>query len=80
MPLYMEAIMAILRSMENNFNYVQFRDQLRTQKFNASQRAMLNLRLSLLDSCLEGGTTANRVSSHFRRGQLTIIEYSHLRS
>jgi hypothetical protein len=35
---------------------------------------MLNLRLSLLDSCLEGGTAENSINTHFRKGQLTIIE------
>lgn len=66
--------MSILRSMESHFDYVQFRDQLKAQKFNPGQKAMLNLRLGLLDSCLEGGNLHNRVSTHFRKGQLTIIE------
>ena len=74
MPLYMEAIMSILRTMESNFNYTLFREELKRQKFNPGQKAMLNLRLSLLDSCLEGGSMYNRVSAHFRKGQLTIIE------
>ena len=74
MPLYMEAIMAILRKMESNFDYTAFRDELKQSKFNPGQKAMLNLRLSLLDSCLEGGNILNRVSTHFRKGQLTIIE------
>lgn len=60
--------------MEDTFDYTRFRDQLKLQKFNGSQKAMLNLRLSLLDSCLQGGNTQNRVSSHFRQGQLTIVE------
>ena len=70
----MEAIMSILRSMESNFNYVQFRDELKAQKLSAGQKVMLNLRLSLLDSCLQGGNVQNRVSTHFQKGQLTIIE------
>ena len=74
MPLYMEAIMSILRSMESNFSYTRFRDELKNQKFNPGQKAMLNLRLSLLDSCLEGGNMQNRVTTHFQKGQLTIIE------
>ena len=78
MPLYMEAIMSILRSMEGTFEYADFRKELEAQKFNPSQKAMLNLRLSLLDSCLEGGTKWNRVSTHFRKGHLTIIEYERL--
>ena len=74
MPLYMEAIMSILRSMEGNFEYSDFRKALKEQQFNPGQKAMLNLRLSLLDSCLEGGDSTNRVSTHFKKGQLTIIE------
>ena len=74
MPLYMEAIMSILRTMESNFSYTLFREELQRQKFNPGQKSMLNLRLSLLDSCLKGGNMNNRVSAHFRKGQLTIIE------
>jgi hypothetical protein len=70
----MEAIMSILRKMESNFNYIAFRDELKQTKFNPGQKAMLTLRLSLLDSCLEGGNSTNRVSTHFKKGQLTIIE------
>ncbi len=66
--------MALLRSMDDNFDYGQFRSELNKQKFSGSQKAMLKLRLSLLDSCLMGGNLLNRVSNHFRRGQLTIIE------
>lgn len=66
--------MAILRTMDGTFNYIEFRRQLEAQKFNPSQKTMLNLRLSLLDSCLKGGSTANSVASNFRKGQLTIIE------
>ncbi|GJE88158.1 hypothetical protein PsYK624_042410 [Phanerochaete sordida] len=76
MPLYMEAIMAILRNMESNFSYEAFREELKNQQFNPGQKAMLNLRLSLLDSCLKGGNSTNRVSTHFRQGQLTIIDLS----
>jgi hypothetical protein len=74
MPLYMEAIMNILRKMNDCFDYAAFRQQLEAQKFNPGQKAMLNLRLSLLDSCLEGGTAENSINTHFRKGQLTIIE------
>jgi hypothetical protein len=73
MPLYMEFVMAYLRSMDE-FSYSDFRAALNEQRFNPSQKSMLNLRLSLLDACLEGGTEANRVSTHFGSGKLTIIE------
>lgn len=74
MPLYMEAIMAILRSMQDDFDYSAFRAALQSKDFNRSQMAMLDLRLSLLDSCLDGGTRENSASTHFKKGQLTIIE------
>jgi hypothetical protein len=76
MPLYMEAIMTILREMEGNFNYTTFRERLEEQKFTAGQKAMLNIRLGLLDSCLKGGTQANSIQSHFKPGHLTIIDLS----
>ena len=68
--------MTILRSMQDNFDYARFRSALTEQGFNKAQSAMLKLRLSLLDSCLEGGTETNSVASHFKKGQLTIIEYA----
>jgi hypothetical protein len=73
MPLYMEAVMGILRSMEH-FDYNIFRQQLKAQNFAPSQKAMLNLRLSLLDSCLKDGSSSNRVATHFCEGQLTVVE------
>ena len=66
--------MTILRSMEDNFDYAKFREQLSAQTFSAAQKSMLKLRLSLLDSCLKDGSASNRVSTHFQKGHLTIIE------
>lgn len=51
MPLYMEVVMGLLRDMEV-FSYKTFRTTLAKQNLNHSQKAMLDLRLSLLDSCL----------------------------
>ncbi|KZV75963.1 hypothetical protein PENSPDRAFT_680683 [Peniophora sp. CONT] len=76
LPLYMEALMDILRSMETNFSYTAFRAELAKQKFSPAQKSMLNLRLALLDSCLAGGNVGNSVSRHFVEGQLTIIDLS----
>ncbi|KAF8518615.1 hypothetical protein JB92DRAFT_3112943 [Gautieria morchelliformis] len=75
MPLYMECIMSIIRDMVP-FSYDEFRTQLKQQKFSADQQKMLDLRLSILDSCLKGGNAYNRVSMHFEKGQLTIIDLS----
>lgn len=74
LPLYMEALMDILRSMENTFTYAGFRAKLAKQKFSPAQKSMLNIRLALLDSCLAGGNESNSVSRHFVEGQLSIIE------
>ena len=73
MPLYMEYIMSVLRGM-STFSYDKFRSQLNEQRFSGMQKAMLDIRLNILDSCLEGGNASNRVSNYFEKGQLTIIE------
>jgi tryptophan 2,3-dioxygenase len=75
MPLYVEVIMNILRSMET-FDYHAFRRKLNEESssFNPSQKSMMKLRLSLLDACLKDGNSTNRISSQFKPGQLTIIE------
>jgi hypothetical protein len=66
--------MSILRSMDP-FSYEEFRRQIEAKSFNAHQKNMLGQRLDLLDMCLKGGTSENSVSKHFRRGQLTIVEW-----
>lgn len=66
--------MTLLRDMTDNFDYAAFRAMLAKQQFAGQQKAMLNLRLALLDSCLKGGEENNSVSTHFRAGGLTIIE------
>jgi hypothetical protein len=35
---------------------------------------MLNLHLSLLDSCLKGGIKENRVANYLKAGNLTIVD------
>jgi tryptophan 2,3-dioxygenase len=70
----MEVVMEILRSMQP-FDYAEFRQELEAQKLSSGQKAMLNLRLGLLDACLKGGNKDNRVAMHFQEGKLTIVEY-----
>jgi hypothetical protein len=74
-PPYIEGTMSILRGMEGAFDCGLFRERLQDQIFSPGQKDMLSLRLSLLESCLQGGTSENSVVSHFRQGQLTIVEY-----
>jgi len=67
--------MSILRSMDpETFSYEEFRRQISAEKFSRQQKSMLDLRLKMLDSCLQGGTLENRVTSQFKEGELTIIE------
>ncbi|KIJ54327.1 hypothetical protein M422DRAFT_241577 [Sphaerobolus stellatus SS14] len=73
MPLYMESIISLMRSMPN-FAYSKFRKQLDSEKFSPAQRSMLNIRLKILDSCLEQGNQFNCVSVQFQKGQLTIVD------
>ncbi|EIM83172.1 uncharacterized protein STEHIDRAFT_62930, partial [Stereum hirsutum FP-91666 SS1] len=75
MPLYMELIMSILRDMDE-FDYGAFQEALTLHKLSKQQKAMLNLRLALLDSCLKGGDETNSVSTHFSQGMLTIVDLS----
>ncbi|EIN11566.1 hypothetical protein PUNSTDRAFT_131729 [Punctularia strigosozonata HHB-11173 SS5] len=75
MPLYMSKVMAHLRKMDQ-FSYSDFLRFVEEEEFAATQKAMLKLRLGLLDACLEGGTDANSVSTHFGRGKLVIIDLS----
>lgn len=76
MPIYMEAIMTILREMEHNFDYDLFCKKMKNLKLKSDQRTMLDLRLSLLNSCVKKGNSTKRVSSRFKKGQLTIVEYA----
>lgn len=66
--------MTILRDMTDDFDYAAFRRTLAKQNFDGQQKAMLNLRLALLDSCLKGGSETVSVSTRSRPGGLTIIE------
>lgn len=70
----METMVTIMRSMENTFDCAKFRRELWGLPLNAAHREMLNLHFSLLESCLEGGSPKNRVSTYFKKGHLTIIE------
>jgi len=67
--------MSILRSMET-FSYPEFLRLISAEKFSREQKSMLNIRLGILDSCLQGGTSLNCVTSQFREGELTIIEWA----
>jgi hypothetical protein len=71
----MECIMSLLRGMGDSFDYAAFRQALQAQEFDKRQKAMLGLRLNLLETCLASGSEENRVGTYFKPGQLTIVEY-----
>jgi hypothetical protein len=82
-PLYMQVVQQILRSMGNNsFNYEAFKQAI-TKKgsgFNRQQLAPLNLRLQLLEAmlieCQNGkvNKSSGSLKGHFMPGVLTIID------
>ena len=74
LPLYMELVMALRRSMENP-SYAEFRKKLENLDLEPRQQKALNQRLSLLDYCLHGGNRSNTVTRHFQPGKLVIVEY-----
>ena len=80
-PLYIQVVQQILRSMGEKFNYKDFKVKL-TQKgseFTPQQKAPLNLRIQLLESILlecqsKKGGTSGSIKQHFRQGVVTIVD------
>jgi hypothetical protein len=81
-PLYIQVVQQILRSMGNQeFDYKAFKGAL-TQKsteFTPQQKAPLNLRIQLLESilveCQKGQASASgSIKKHFKQGVLTIVD------
>eukprot|EP01138_Halocafeteria_seosinensis_P016207 gb/GECG01016537.1/.p1 GENE.gb/GECG01016537.1/~~gb/GECG01016537.1/.p1 ORF type:complete len:683 (+),score=80.82 gb/GECG01016537.1/:1-2049(+) len=81
--LYMSKVHQILREMGDEFNYDQFTHRLEEIEFNSAQRAMLQLRLDLLESFLlekvmnkteESLPTPRRVQELFQPGGLVIVD------
>ncbi|GJE88802.1 hypothetical protein PsYK624_048890 [Phanerochaete sordida] len=75
-PIYMENIKTIFRSMEPVFDYQNFRRKLGEISLKGENKIMLDLRLTLLDSCINGKQNTKSVSSDFKKGQLTIVDLS----
>ncbi|KAF8637208.1 hypothetical protein AX16_010867 [Volvariella volvacea WC 439] len=75
MGIYMEVVLAILRGM-STFSYEELRKKMKERSLPLTNKQMLELRLTLLDSCLNGGSTTNSVSTYFEPGHLTIIDLS----
>ena len=90
-PLYIASINSILREMKRGQNrrpgidYGKFRALLAAQRFNESQIQMLQLRLQLLDECLETAVPGKGMTGdhkayedvwRFEPGTLTIVDLS----
>ncbi|KAF8637206.1 hypothetical protein AX16_010865 [Volvariella volvacea WC 439] len=75
MPIYMEVALTIFRDI-NPFSVPGFRKELAKRKLLSTNQTMLNLRLALLESCLEDGNESNSVTTYFKPGHLTIIDLS----
>lgn len=83
-PLYMQVIQQLLRSMGNDtFNYETFKQTITKKQgsgFSRQQQAPLNLRIQLLEAMLmecQGNKTrkfSGSVKEHFAPGVLTIID------
>lgn len=75
MPLYMHSILSILRETgSEGFKYQNFKKRLQGQEFNKAQGAMLQLRIALLDSFLQG--KGPDIKSFFKPGRLVIVDVS----
>ncbi|KAK6338575.1 hypothetical protein TWF730_002638 [Orbilia blumenaviensis] len=72
--LYLQVVTRILRDMaaEGGFNYEKFKSQLSTEPLNASQWALLDLRLELLESFLGAEDNPNPFDAS--EGSITIVD------
>lgn len=81
-PLYIQVVHQILRSMGNEkFNYKRFKKALaeKSSEFTAQQQAPLNLRIQLLESILlecqkENIGASGSIKQHFKAGVITIVD------
>ncbi|KAJ7024784.1 hypothetical protein C8F04DRAFT_1130573 [Mycena alexandri] len=73
MPLYMHTALRIIRDLgAESFSYLEFSRRIEGQDLNRSQRAMLKLRLDLLDAFVLAG--GDEIESHFTAGGLVIVD------
>ncbi|KAJ7679442.1 hypothetical protein DFH06DRAFT_974912 [Mycena polygramma] len=73
MPLYMHTALLIIRNMGvDAFNYQEFKRRLDLEKLNFAQRAMIKLRLDLLDAFLH--PAAPDIASYFTAGGLVLVD------
>ncbi|KAH9882532.1 hypothetical protein J1614_000768 [Plenodomus biglobosus] len=78
-PLYMARVEAILRSIARNsldgsLDYKLFKDLLAKEKFDMTQKTMLDMRLNLLESFLD--VTGKGADLEYLPGEMTIMDFS----
>ncbi|KAF2852060.1 hypothetical protein T440DRAFT_467291 [Plenodomus tracheiphilus IPT5] len=78
-PLYMARVEAILRSIATNsrdgsLDYINFKKLLEKERFDSTQRNMLDMRLGLLESFLH--ITGEAASLEYLPGEITIMDFS----
>ncbi|KAJ7124629.1 hypothetical protein C8R43DRAFT_1240942 [Mycena crocata] len=73
MPLYMHTVLLIIRNMGvDAFNYLEFKRQIALEQLDLKQKAMIKLRLDLLDGFLRPG--APEIESYFAAGGLVLVD------
>ncbi|KAJ7077010.1 hypothetical protein B0H15DRAFT_862818 [Mycena belliarum] len=73
MPLYMHTALLLIRTMGvDAFRYSEFKHQISREHLNPTQKAMIKLRLDLLDSFIR--PTAPNIQSYFTPGGLVLVD------
>ncbi|KAF8179011.1 hypothetical protein K438DRAFT_1462928, partial [Mycena galopus ATCC 62051] len=73
MPLYMHTALMIIREMGvDAFSYTEFKRRISAERLNGTQKAMIELRLHLLDAFLRPG--ARNIESYFTAGGLVLVD------
>ncbi|KAJ7697496.1 hypothetical protein B0H14DRAFT_3655855, partial [Mycena olivaceomarginata] len=73
MPLYMHTALLIIRNMGvDAFSYTEFKRRIGLEHLNPNQKAMIELRLHLLDAFVRPGT--RDIESYFTAGGLVLVD------
>ncbi|KAF7373139.1 p-loop containing nucleoside triphosphate hydrolase protein [Mycena sanguinolenta] len=73
MPLYMHTALMIIRNIGfDAFKYSEFKRRLDVERLDGKQKAMITLRLNLLDAFIQQG--ARQIQSYFSAGGLVLVD------
>ncbi|KAJ7151964.1 hypothetical protein C8R46DRAFT_1121634 [Mycena filopes] len=73
MPLYMHIVLHIIRNMGvDGFNYLEFKRRISAERLDEKQRAMIKLRLDLLDAFVR--PVGVPIKSYFSTGGLVLVD------